>query len=180
MGFVFETETTHRHGDLTGYIYMELRNLLKGSMATEKTILRQLSGGLSHWGEKFKGPISLINLSDFDPTIIEHLQIVEPDIMLFHEHEFVLGYACVAGFPDLVVEVWSDSNPKVEREMKHNLYTTSPITEHWYLTEYSSEMECWIGNKRQPNKDLTKPITTAYGLQIDISDLFEDGYQKYQ
>ncbi|MCL1988790.1 MAG: Uma2 family endonuclease [Firmicutes bacterium] len=168
----YEMSTTHVHGDLVGRIYIELGNLLRNLMNTKEVLLRSETGALVHWGKKYVENVSLVDISNFDPKVITTLGTVEPDLMLFHKNPYIRADARVAGFPDLVVEVWSESNDLAEHNMKHQLYSTSHTTEHWYIEQNSTEMECWIGKNRQPNKDLTKPLVTVGGLPIDISDIF--------
>lgn len=61
-------------------------------------------------------PKSYVNKGDLD--------VVQPDLVIFHKQPYIENYneTKTAGFPDLVVEVWSEGNSKQERDEKFNLY----------------------------------------------------------
>jgi Uma2 family endonuclease len=73
-----------------------------------------------------------------------------------------------AGQPDLIVEVWSDGNQESERDFKKYLYSTSPLTEHWYIEQHSNEVECYIGKNRIGGQSLKEILVTRSGLKFDL------------
>ena len=71
-------------------------------------------------------------MENFINNDIDDLDYVQPDLMLFKKNKFVEDSKGIktAGYPDLIVEVWSGANSIAHRETKKLLYSTSPVTEH--------------------------------------------------
>ena len=95
---------------------------------------------------------------------------VEPDFMIFDNTKYIMNKSRskIAGQPLFAVEVWSKSNTKRDRFLKRFLYSTSPVTEHWYLEQNSNEIECFLGKKQLQNKSLTEVCETTFGLKLDL------------
>ena len=102
--------------------------------------------------------------------VIEELDFVQPDFMLFGRNPFVQSANTLktAGIPDLAVEVWSMSNTQEERAMKHSLYSSHPRCEHWYLTQDSNKVECWLGKEKLKPQLLTNVLATRQGIEFDL------------
>jgi Uma2 family endonuclease len=106
----------------------------------------------------------------FKDGIIEDLYFVQPDLMVFD----LLPYAenkrqtKTAGQPDLVIEVWSDGNTKIDRDFKKHLYSTSAQTEQWYIEQDSNNVECYLGKERLPPQSLKKILRSANGIEFDL------------
>ena len=91
--------------------------------------------------------------------------------MIFAKNKYTLNEKRnrIAGQPILVVEVWSDSNTQQERTFKRYLYSTSPITEHWYIEQNSDTVECYLGETQLKEQNLNFPLKTNLGLELDLS-----------
>jgi len=132
---------------------------------------------LVYWGDK-RAPknfnlVDVANLEDknnFIENILSELDYVRPDFVLFKNNPYVENkkQTKTAGQPDLIVEIWSDSNTQNDRAFLQNLYATSPITEHWYIEQDSNEVECYMGGKRLPDQCLTDILKTQKGLEFDL------------
>ena len=111
--------------------------------------------------------------SKYTQKEIDSLNVIVPDFMLFAKdgYKFNKSKARVAGQPLLVIEVWSSGNTKDERTRKKYLYSTSKLTEHWYISQTSDEMECYIGNIKIENQHLTKSVKTNFGLELNLNAL---------
>jgi Uma2 family endonuclease len=134
-------------------------------------------GALVHWGQKNKNDlIALVDIKDindvedFTQIIINELDYVQPDFFLFKENLYLHNKreTKVAGYPDLIIEVWSNDNTKFDRELKLNLYSSSPITEHWYIEQDSNEVSCYFGRDKIENQSLTDILLTRDGLNFDL------------
>ena len=101
---------------------------------------------------------------------ITELEYVNPDFMLFEENPYLKNKkgTRTAGQPDLIVEIWSDSNTENNRAFLQNLYSTSPVTEHWYIEQDSNNVQCYMGSKQLPNQCLTEILRTQKGLEFDL------------
>ncbi|MCL1987620.1 MAG: Uma2 family endonuclease [Firmicutes bacterium] len=159
-----------RHRDLTDALYEEIYLALN----MKRPYLKKENLGLAYSGERVSTSMCLLSAdSDISAEGIDELFNVTPDIALFHKNSYRLGERTVnvIGYPDLVIEVWSTGNSDSDRALKRHLYSTSPITEHWYLTQTSNRIECWLGAEQQKNKSLKKILTTTNGLTLDLRDL---------
>ena len=101
---------------------------------------------------------------------ITELEYVNPDFMLFKDNPYVRNKkgTRTAGQPDLIVEIWSDSNTDNNRAFLKKLYETSPVTEHWYIEQEFNDVQCYIGRKQLPSQYLTDILVTQKGLEFDL------------
>jgi len=165
--------TTVRHNRITQTLVGRLLNEI------ENNKLHALSEecSLVHWG-KISEPSSIglvdvkkiEDLERFKETTIEDLYYVQPDLMVFKSNPYVENkrQTKTAGQPDLIVEVWSDGNSREDRDFKKYLYSTSGITEHWYIEQDSNEVICYIGRDRIANQSLADILVTRNGLKFDL------------
>jgi len=66
------------------------------------------------------------------------------------------------------VAIVTGGNKGVGRETKKLLYSTSPVTEHWYIEQNSNTVECYFGNNRLENQSLSDILVTRDGLKFDL------------
>ena len=166
--------TTNRHGDLVGTIYAELLYAFRKPLRSFNSLLRIEEGALVHWGEKSSGLIKLVDVAKLENVDeINHLEWVQPDIMFFHQNKYLQNERKnkIAGYPDLIVEVWSEGNNNYHIDMKRQLYKTSTATEQWYMYQDKNEIERYIGSNRIKSLDLTEILHTESGISIDLRDL---------
>jgi len=135
---------------------------------------------LVHWGAKNKThqKYSLVNIAaiaeenvdEFVSETINDLEFVQPDFLFFKDNPFLCNEreTLTAGCPDLIIEVWSNSNTKEERDFKHNLYANSEIVEHWYIEQKSNEIACFFGGDKLKNQSLTDILKTQKGIEFDL------------
>ncbi|MCL1988070.1 MAG: Uma2 family endonuclease [Firmicutes bacterium] len=165
--------TSREHTNISEYLTNEIFSKVRKYISSGTGFFSSGSTRLVHYGEKFSHLATLVDLAKFDIDDIGYLSSVEPDILLFQANKFVVSEngTLFAGFPDLIVEVWSKSNTKEERDWKKMLYSSSPITEHWYLQQNSRVVERWIGNSQLSNLYVDEKMVTNNGLILDISDI---------
>ena len=169
--------TTDRHSDLVSEFEFEL----KKTEDRKNGVIRMFSEGpgLCHGGDKNTGvDLKLFNLAEIDDIESFKLQMpafghLVPDLMYFKKGAFIKDQsgAKYAGLPCLVIEVWSKGNTKIDRLIKKHIYQTSPITEQWYLEQDSNIVECWLGQVRLPDKNLTKILIDHNGYEFDLRHL---------
>ena len=173
MGIIMPMPTTIRHNKITMTISSAVINLLRKN----EVHALQEECALVHWGcQKEAKFISLIDIkeiediSDFTKITINELDYVQPDFVLFKNNSYLCNEreTRTAGCPDLIVEVWSESNSKAEREFKLDLYSSSPITEHWYIEQDANEVICHFGGNKIENQSLTDILVTRDGLKFDL------------
>ena len=101
---------------------------------------------------------------------ITELQHIKPDFMIFKDNPHLTNkkQTRTAGQPDLIIEVWSESNTDEDIVFLKNLYATSPITEHWYMEQDSNDVQCYMGKKQLPNQYITSVLRTQKGIAFDL------------
>ena len=175
MDFLMEMSTLPRHGHLVGSLFSEVYELFK----KKELYPLQEQHSLVYWGERFGGFETLVDISklesvdEFRKSTIENLCFIQPDFFVFKQNPYVHNNTTsrIAGIPDLAVEVWSDNNTESEKEMKQRIYSSSPKCEHWYLSQHSNEVLCFMGKQQLPLQNLRNPLKTQYGLKLDLRHL---------
>jgi len=165
--------TTGRHNRITGTLFGSVVDLLRKK---EAYALHE-ECALVHWGYKgkpdFKELVDITGIDDIDiftKITINELDYVQPDFILFKKNPYLYNEreTKIAGYPDLIIEVWSEGNSKIEREFKLDLYSSSATTEHWYIEQDSNEVICYLGSNKIENQSLTNTLITLDGLKFDL------------
>lgn len=173
MEIFMEMATSGRHTRLSGTFFSEVVGLLK----KKEIYALQEENALVYWGDK-KEPhlIRLVDVNEiedidkFTKEIIHDLYYVQPDFFFFKKNPYLHNKreTKIAGYPDLIVEVWSEDNTAFDRKIKLGLYSSSPVTEHWYIEQNSNEVVCYYGSDRIENQCLTNVLVTRGGLEFDL------------
>ena len=168
----FLSPTTERHNLLTSMLMHRIFPMIEQNSAY--AVQEQIP--LVHYGEKRKGGwLSLVDVSqiidtdEFIDSKINDLEYILPDFMMFKENNYLKNRkrTKIAGCPDLLVEVWSDSNTEEEQIFKMELYSMSN-TEHWYIMQDSNKVECWLGKRKLSNQYLSNILKTQKGIEFDL------------
>jgi len=160
--------TTDRHSDLVDGFTGEMWQFRK-------------RGELVYWSDTvalvYDQHRKLINVNDLNRIQEQELifklntfKHVEPDVMIFKNNAVVSNRKGTrkAGCPDLIVEVWSEDNKATERQSKFEIYSSNPLTEHWYLEQESDIISCYKGSIRLPDQHLKNILKTESGLEFDL------------
>ena len=133
---------------------------------------------LVHWGAKNKthqvyslvDVYAIEDVNDFTSDTINDLEYVQPDFLFFRDNPFICNEreTVTAGCPDLIIEIWSNSNTKEEREFKYNLYSNNDIVEHWYIEQKSNEIACFLGRDKLKPQSLANVLKTLKGIEFDL------------
>ena len=163
-----------RHTHLVGWLYREYTVRYDDEDLFESHTSFKDNTALVYSGNKTEThTIHLLDAEEYNtfPTI--RLNVVEPDFMIFRNNKFLLNEkgSRVLGRPDLIVEIWSESNTPVERSYKHIVYTSSPTTEIWYMEQDSNKVIRFFGEKQIEDLDLTRPLKTQSGIILDLTRL---------
>ena len=170
---VLEMGTTLRHNQIIARIQAEIMFYLNDLFKTKRVLAANEQIALGYFGTFAEiYCCRLIDASnDFlDNSLLNALQVIQPDYMLFKKNNYILNenQTRIAGQPDLVIEVWSDTNLAEHKNFKKFLYSTSDKTEHWYLNQTNNIVECWIGQNRLQDQTLENILITKDGLKIDL------------
>ncbi|MCL2096745.1 MAG: Uma2 family endonuclease [Oscillospiraceae bacterium] len=165
--------TTVRHNRIATSLIGQVINMI---MKNEVNALSEQCP-LAYWGTKeLPSGFELVDAEKIDDTehfteiVITELEYVKPDFLMFKNNPYLENkrQTRTAGRPDLIVEIWSESNSKNDRAFLQNLYATSDITEHWYIEQDSNEVICYLGRNRLENQYLTDVLSTREGLKFDL------------
>jgi len=178
MDSFMEMGTLARHNELITEIVGKLFNLIERKR--EIRIWHE-NYPLVYWGKRTEPEtLALIDIRQIDDmksfkeNVMMVLRRVEPDFMLFDRNAYIENSnlnkkrSRVAGFPDLIIEVWSEENTKADREFKKFIYSTSPVTEHWYIEQDSNDVECYFGERMLPKQNLKAVLRTQNNIEIDL------------
>jgi Uma2 family endonuclease len=178
MDSLMEMGTLGRHNEIITEIVGKLFGLVE--RRREIRIWHE-NYPLVYWGKRteldtlFLVDINQIeDIKSFKENVMTVLRRVEPDFMMFDKNAYIENSDAdkkrsrVAGFPDLIIEVWSEENTKADREFKKFLYATSPVTEHWYMELESNEVECYLGERVLPKQYLSDILRTQNGIEVDL------------
>jgi Uma2 family endonuclease len=173
MDIFMPMSTTTRHNRLINTFIGDILNLSR----KKEVYALQSDCALVYYGQR-KEPqsVKLVNISKltdvekFVNSEIEHLEYVQPDVMIFKNNPYLENRSelRVAGQPDLIIEVWSKSNTMEDREFKKFLYSASDITEHWYIEQDSNSVQSYMGAVQLPVQCLTGILRTQKGLEFDL------------
>ena len=174
MNEYFQTYSTERHLKLIGTLFGRLLNLIEKN---EVTVLHS-DGALVHWGDRFKGlsHVELVDIekiadtAEFIENVLNDLNYVEPDFMMFKNNKYICNKKRnrFAGYPDLIIEIWSEGNYETERNSKLELYSVSNMIEHWYIEQDSDEVACYLGKDKIENQSLSNVLVTRDGIEFDL------------
>ena len=134
-----EMGTLPRHNHLASSFFSEVFHLFKKKQVypLQENCLLCFAGRRYSCDERLILVEDIQDIKTFRLEIIDKLDYVQPGFLMFMENRFAQNSSTskTAGVPDLVVEIWSDSNSAEERDFKKRLYSSSPRCEHWYLTQ---------------------------------------------
>ena len=173
MNNIFEMGTTARHGRLLDFL---VRATVELFMKKELINFSESSSLVYYGNKKEVDSCELVNLDEvediqkFREDIMGDLNFVTPDYMHFKDNKYIINKkeTKVAGYPNLIVEVWSEDNSPKDRAFKKYLYSTSPATEHWYIEQDSNIVECYYGQGKIDDKNLADILVSRDGTEFDL------------
>ena len=173
MDIYMPMSTTDRHNEIINTFIGDIIPLRK----KKEVFALQSDCALVHFGQRYTPSfIELVDISkipnkeEFVNSEIEYLEYVQPDFMLFKDNPYLKNGRGLrtAGQPDLIIEVWSEGNTERDKDFKKRLYSTSPVTEHWYIEQDSNDVICYLGGNELENQSLYNILITRGGLKFDL------------
>ena len=173
--------TTRRHAELSMGISTDIAAKYRDRLFGKKPSMQGLVDfALVYYGDpgdslRFFRLVDLSEVEDKEEFAgtINDLEYFKPDFMLFHKNPYLYNerQTKIAGQPDLIVEIWSKSDTPDRREFKYLIYSSSPITEHWYFKQNSNTVTCFLGRDALPDQHLGNILKTQAGIQFDLRHL---------
>lgn len=105
--------------------------------------------------------------------------VVQPDICVICDPEKLDDRGCI-GAPDLIVEILSPGNSKVELQNKYQLYEENGVKEYWVIHPEQQTFFIYtlIENKYRPSRLLTSgdvvESVAVPGFVLDLEEFFKD------
>ena len=107
--------------------------------------------------------------------------VLQPDIIFIavSRYHIINENKKVEEAPDVVVEIWSPSNSKKEREMKHKTYQNKGVTEYWQIFPKKQQVKVEVLNEEGKYKVFSEAkkkgkvqSKVLNGFEIGINELF--------
>ncbi|MCL1988094.1 MAG: Uma2 family endonuclease [Firmicutes bacterium] len=161
-----------RIGNVMGIDYSS--QLWTNSMALYRENSALAYKGDLRFFEGFPSP-QLYNVNDnfISEDLLAESRFVQPDYMIFYENKVQESDKTykMAGCPDLIIEVWSNSNTADDRLRLCSLYSTSETSEFWQFEQNSNTVLCSKGKNNLPSQSLTNLLFTQNGLKLDLTSI---------
>ena len=146
-------QPTRKHQEITGEIYRQLANFLKGKPC--RVFISPFCVRLNHKAK--------------DDTV------VEPDVLVVCDESKLDDSGC-NGAPDLVIEVLSPSTADYDKSIKYNKYKEHGVREYWIVDPVDNNVTIHLFKKDRPAPDYCIGSGTIYvhilkGCMIDLRDL---------
>ena len=165
--FKMSPAPTFNHQKIQANIFVGFYNFLKGKPCTTVT---------SPIDVRLKGkPFRKKKLRDDEITTV-----VQPDIIVVCDEEKLKDDRYVDGAPDLIVEVLSPGNTKVETKYKFDLYEENGVLEYWMVYPEFSHIYVYLLDKEEKygrpiiyeaNENITSSVLK--GLSIPMNEIFK-------
>ncbi|MCL1989095.1 MAG: Uma2 family endonuclease [Firmicutes bacterium] len=169
--FATKMSTMPRHGDIVSGFSLGLEDKWRTFYKKGRLVFNQENLNLAYTGSLADGFRLLDATQNFTEEFLDECSCVMPDVMIFMHNNLKRYRSKTLGYPDLVVEVWSDSNNSTEKDFKTLLYSTGKNTEHWYLTQHSNIIECWHETTKLSTQSLQNILVTQSGISFDLRHL---------
>ncbi|GAB2502355.1 Uma2 family endonuclease [Algoriphagus taiwanensis] len=182
----------YSYADYLTWNFDEVVELIKGirfkkAAAAPKRIHQKVSGELFlRLGTFLKGQKCQVYSGPFDVRFTDGpvedrkiRSVVQPDICVICDPEKLDDRGCI-GAPDLIVEILSPGNNKMELKNKFELYESYGVREYWIVNPESQNLMIYtlIDGKYVPSRLLTSgdivDSTVIEGFSLDLDDFFKD------
>lgn len=178
----------YTYADYLKWDFEEIVELIKGKVfkkaAAPNRKHQEVSMNLSRiLGSYLKGQKCKVYAAPFDvrfsrnPEDTKVDSVVQPDISVICEPSKLDDKGCF-GVPDLIVEILSPSNSRVELQNKFELYEEFGVREYWVIhsVECSLLIYTLVEGKFQPSKLFTSGdkiySTVLPGFELDLEEVF--------
>ena len=165
--FKMSPAQTFNHQKIQTNILVEFHNFLKGKPCVTVS---------SPVDVRLKGkPFRKKKLRDDEITTV-----VQPDIIVVCDEEKLKDNRSVDGAPELIVEVLSAGNTKVETKYKFDLYEENGVLEYWVVYPEYKQIYVYLLNNNEEygkpviyetNENITSQV--LIGLSIPIDEIFK-------
>lgn len=149
-----------KHQEVSGNLYLILGNFLKGQKC-----------------KVYAAPFDVRFSRNPDDKKVD--SVVQPDISVICDSSKLDDRGCF-GAPDLIVEILSPSNSRVELQNKFELYEEFGVREYWVIhpSECTLLIYTLVEGKYQPSKLFTSgdriQSNVLPGFELDLEEVFSE------
>lgn len=180
----------HTYADYLKWNFEEIVELIKGKIFTKAAAPnrrhQEVSANLSaHLWNYLKNQTCKVYPAPFDvrfsrdPDYSKTDSVVQPDVSVICDLSKLDDKGCF-GAPDLIVEILSPGNSRVELQNKYELYQEYGVREYWVIhpTDCTVLIYTLVEGKFQPSRLLTSGDKVRSivlpGFELDLEGIFED------
>ncbi len=149
------------HQKVSGELFLRLANFLRGQKC-----------------QVYSAPFD-VRLTDGPKEDRKIRDVVQPDICVICDPDKLDDRGCI-GAPDLIVEILSPGNNKMELKYKYELYESFGVREYWIIIPESQNLIIYklTDCKYVPSRLLTSgdvvESTVIEGFILDLEEFFKD------
>jgi len=186
-----DASLTYSYSNYLNWLFPERVELIKGKIfkmspapsRLHQGILRNISVPLTNFLKKYSCEVYF---TPFDVRFPKESKadkdvftVLQPDICVICDKSKLDARGCI-GAPDLVVEVLSPGNTKMELLYKYRVYEEFGVKEYWVVSQSDQNMLIYTlkEGKFYPSKIFTlgEKITSSVlpGFELALNDVFED------
>ncbi|UZD24081.1 Uma2 family endonuclease [Algoriphagus halophytocola] len=180
----------YSYADYLKWDYEEIVELIKGKVFAKPPFPRLrhqevlgeiicqihtfLTKGTAH---VYQAPFDIRLSKNHDYSMIE--SVVQPDIYVIYDSDKLDDYGCF-GAPDLIVEIISNGNSRVELQDKYKLYEEFGVREYWVVHPKDCSLMVYtlVNTKFQSSRLFTTGdvfhSTVIEGFFLDMEKVFDN------
>ncbi|OOG78319.1 Uma2 family endonuclease [Algoriphagus sp. A40] len=185
-----ESFAGYSYADYLKWDFEEIVELIKGKIfakaAAPNRKHQEVSMNLSRTlGSFLKGQKCKVYAAPFDvrlskdPDFKKIDSVIQPDISVICDPSKLDDKGCI-GAPDLIVEILSPSNSRVELQDKFELYEEFGVREYWIIHPVENTLLIYtlVDGNYLPSKLFTSgdkiKSSVLPGLELDLEEVFEE------
>jgi Uma2 family endonuclease len=187
-----DASLTYSYASYLNWLFPERVELIKGRVfkmsPAPSSVHQEIIGNIFlKLGSFLKKKPCKVYISPFDVRFPKEshndeavFTVLQPDICVICDRSKIDARGCI-GAPDLVVEVLSPGNTKMELLHKYRVYEEYGVKEYWVVSQGDKSVLIYTLDemgKFQPSKifTLSEKITSAVlpGFELALDDVFED------
>ncbi|WP_293741436.1 Uma2 family endonuclease [uncultured Pedobacter sp.] len=187
-----DASLTYSYSNYLNWLFPERVELIKGKIfkmsPAPSSVHQEIVGNIFlKLGNFLKKQPCKVYLSPFDVRFPKESRndqaiftVLQPDICVICDKNKIDARGCI-GAPDLVVEVLSPGNTKMELLNKYHVYEESGVKEYWVVSQGDKSILIYTLNeigKFEPSKifTLSEKITSTVlpGFELALDDVFDD------
>ncbi|MBB4106135.1 Uma2 family endonuclease [Pedobacter zeae] len=187
-----DASLTYSYAHYLNWLFPERVELIKGKVfkmspapsRVHQVIVRNISNALVNY---LKGKTCEVYFAPFDVRFPKKSKadkdvytVLQPDICVICDRSKLDDRGCI-GAPDIVVEILSPGNTKMELLHKYRIYEEFGVKEYWVVSQSDQSILIYTldeSGKFQPSKifTLSEQIISSVlpGFELFLNDVFED------